>query len=114
VAHPRLETLYRRDILSARRSLGPAGLQIREVHSRFIPNKVLLRAESGTGQAFLAQHLPFLKNASMVDGKATAYICENYSCQLPITDSNILATMLTPRTFYDVSHADIIDKKHKL
>ncbi|MEI8138616.1 MAG: thioredoxin domain-containing protein [bacterium] len=87
---------------------------LREVHSRFIPNKVLLLAEGETGQAFLAQYLPFLKNVCMVDGKATAYICENYSCQLPITDRRILNAILTPPTSYDMNHADRIDEEDKL
>lgn len=31
----------------------------------------------------LATHLPFYEDINKVEGKATAYPCKNYSCQLP-------------------------------
>lgn len=56
---------------------------LRLVHDRFIPNKILLLADGGPAQQQLAQDLPFLKGVSRKDGRATAYICENYVCRLP-------------------------------
>ncbi|PQQ66997.1 thioredoxin domain-containing protein [Acetivibrio saccincola] len=34
----------------------------------------------------LEELVPFITNYKPVEGKATAYICENFSCQVPITD----------------------------
>ena len=31
----------------------------------------------------------------MVDGQPTAYVCQNYACQLPVTDPEALAGQLT-------------------
>jgi len=31
--------------------------------------------------------IPFIENYKTVDGKTTAYICENFACQAPITDN---------------------------
>jgi uncharacterized protein YyaL (SSP411 family) len=30
----------------------------------------------------------------MVDGKPTAYVCQNYACQLPVTGPEALAAQL--------------------
>ena len=30
----------------------------------------------------------------MVDGKPTAYVCQNYVCQLPVTDGQALLAQL--------------------
>ncbi|MDQ2086320.1 thioredoxin domain-containing protein [Herbivorax sp. ANBcel31] len=35
----------------------------------------------------LQELTPFIENYKSIEGKATAYICENFSCQTPITDS---------------------------
>ena len=32
-------------------------------------------------------HLPLLQNRPAVDGKATVYVCENYTCRQPVTDA---------------------------
>jgi uncharacterized protein YyaL (SSP411 family) len=64
------------------------------VHDRFIPNKILLLADGGEGQARLARWLPFLKTMDRRDGKATAYICEDYACKLPTADLRTAARLL--------------------
>ena len=63
---------------------------LQAIHSRFLPNKILLFADGGAGQAALSEYLPFLKSLTPLDGKATAYLCENYTCQLPIQDAACL------------------------
>lgn len=67
---------------------------LRLVHERFIPNKVLLLADGGSGQARLAGWLPFVKFIKPKDGRATAYICENYVCKLPTADPEVVAHLL--------------------
>jgi uncharacterized protein YyaL (SSP411 family) len=67
---------------------------LRLVHDRFIPNKILLLADGGPAQAQIAQWLPFVKTMDRRDGKATAYICENYACKLPTADLQTAARLL--------------------
>jgi hypothetical protein len=66
-----------------------------EVHSRFIPNKIILLADGGAGQETLASYIPFIENVQMIDGKSTAYVCQNYACQLPTSDREVVARLLT-------------------
>ena len=67
---------------------------LKEVHSRFIPNKVLMLADGDDGQRALASRIPVLESIGMLEGKAAAYVCENYTCQLPTTDPTVLARLL--------------------
>ncbi len=72
------------------------------VFHRYLPNKVLVGAESpatpapttGTPGVFSSADLPLLEQRDMVDGKPTAYVCEHYVCQLPVTDPEALAAQL--------------------
>ena len=54
---------------------------ISSLRKEFIPNKVLLLNPEG-------------KSFSRIDGKATAYVCQNYSCKSPVTDVNVLVKMI--------------------
>ncbi|MQA31720.1 MAG: DUF255 domain-containing protein [Luteitalea sp.] len=67
---------------------------LRLVHDRFIPNKILLLLDGGAAQQQIAEWLPFVANIDRRDGKATAYICENYVCNLPTTDPQTAARLL--------------------
>jgi hypothetical protein len=63
---------------------------VRAVHGRFVPSKVMMLADGGAGQAYLGKRLAFLKGMHPIDGKATAYVCRDYSCQLPTTDVKVM------------------------
>lgn len=67
---------------------------MQEVHSHFIPHKIILLADGAEGQATLASYAPFLENVIAVGGKSTAYICENYTCQLPTSDLKTVIDLL--------------------
>lgn len=62
--------------------------------SSFEPGRIVLLADNGPNQDFLTSYLPFMKGISMVDGVATAYVCEDFACQLPINTIDALATRL--------------------
>jgi hypothetical protein len=59
---------------------------LREVHARFMPNKILVLLNGGSGQNHLAELNPFYSSLPMQGGRPTAYICQNFVCQLPATD----------------------------
>ncbi|NXC45148.1 SPT20 protein, partial [Penelope pileata] len=65
------------------------------VHSTFSPNKVLLLAD-GDRAGFLYRQLPFLSSLERKDGKATAYVCSNFTCSLPVTSPQELRGLLCP------------------
>ncbi len=65
---------------------------LREIWRHYLPNKVL--AQSLTHDAETSKLLPLLRNRSTIDGRATAYVCENYSCLQPVTAPVELAAQL--------------------
>jgi len=67
---------------------------IREVHGNFIPNKLLLLADGGEGQKWLGEKLEFVRTVAPIDGKAAAYVCEDFVCQLPTNDVTKLRELL--------------------
>jgi uncharacterized protein YyaL (SSP411 family) len=67
---------------------------LRQVNTRFLPNKILLLADGGTGQQQLARWLPFVAGAHRMKDRATAYVCENYICKLPTTEPDVVARLL--------------------
>ena len=50
-----------------------------------VPRKVVLLRPEGA-EAEIATLAPFVKDQTMLDGKATAYVCVNRACSLPTTD----------------------------
>uniref|UniRef100_A0A673M2T0 Spermatogenesis-associated protein 20-like TRX domain-containing protein n=1 Tax=Sinocyclocheilus rhinocerous TaxID=307959 RepID=A0A673M2T0_9TELE len=63
------------------------------VNSLFLPHKVLMLADGNT-EGFLYQRLPILSTLVSQDGKATAYVCENFACALPVTCPQELRRLL--------------------
>ena len=58
---------------------------LRAVDSRFIPNKVLAFKSEASDEVANAT-VPLLDGKAKVDGRATVYLCENYTCKEPLTD----------------------------
>ena len=69
----------------------------RVIGQRFLPNTVILYADGGKGQKFLAKTLKFLETVRPLKGKATAYVCINYTCDLPTTDVETFQRQLESR-----------------
>jgi uncharacterized protein YyaL (SSP411 family) len=65
---------------------------LRETWRTFLPNKVVAQAEVGDVRA--AELIPLLRERPMIEGHATAYVCENRTCQLGVTTSAQLSDQL--------------------
>jgi uncharacterized protein len=65
---------------------------LREVRQRYLPNKVLAQSVEGDSRA--AGVVPLLQDRTMIEGKATAYVCEHYTCQRPVTSAAELGEQL--------------------
>ncbi len=78
-------------VIVGERGDADTGALLTEVHKNFLPNRVLLGASQGD---HADDGLPLLAERQPIDGKATAYVCENYVCQLPVTEPQALARQL--------------------
>jgi uncharacterized protein YyaL (SSP411 family) len=51
-----------------------------------MPNRILLLADGGPSQKWLGERLEFIRTMKPTSGKPTAFVCENFVCQMPETD----------------------------
>ena len=63
-----------------------------QVFRRYLPNRVML-GRSNSDRSLV--ELPLLQGREAQDGGATAYVCQNYVCQLPVSDAGELAEQLS-------------------
>ncbi len=79
-------------IAAAEGAPGTADL-LRALHGRYLPNKVVMGLDTDASQDGA---WPLLQGRSLIDGKATAYVCQHFACQLPVTDPTALEAQLWP------------------
>jgi hypothetical protein len=69
---------------------------LRALHQQYIPDKILFQIDPQQVTAALAA-LPLLRDMlagkAQVDGKATVYVCHNFTCSLPVTDPEALTAL---------------------
>lgn len=63
--------------------IGEKGNELeREIYAEFLPNKVVVLSSEPVKGTDL---IPLLAERNMIDGKPTAYVCEDFVCQRPVT-----------------------------
>jgi uncharacterized protein YyaL (SSP411 family) len=70
---------------------------VRALRTRYIPNRVLIFKPADLKSPEIASIARFVENHVPVDGKATAYVCRNTSCDMPTTDIDEMLRILEAR-----------------
>jgi uncharacterized protein len=63
------------------------------LHARFVPHCIVLLVTAAS-RAALERYLPTVAGMTALGGQATAYVCEDYACQLPTADVEAFARLL--------------------
>ncbi len=84
-------------VITGRKTDEDTQLMLAEVWRHFNPNRVILLADGGDNQKMLAKMLPFMRTVTMKDERATAYVCRNFTCRLPVNTVEDLAAQLENR-----------------
>jgi uncharacterized protein YyaL (SSP411 family) len=58
----------------------------------FLPNKVVVQASPADAEK--RQSMPLLKGKTPLNNQSTAFVCEQFTCQSPVTDAQSLASQL--------------------
>jgi len=66
---------------------------LREVNRRFLPDTVVILRPLGDAKE-LVKVIAYVGPQTAKDGKATAYVCENYACKAPVTGLDALKALL--------------------
>jgi uncharacterized protein YyaL (SSP411 family) len=64
------------------------------INSKFLPNTVVLFHQTGKAGEAIEKIVPFVKFQVAINGKATAYVCQNYICKQPVTEIDLLKNLL--------------------
>ena len=59
----------------------------------FKPNQIVAMIPPNVED--LEMSLPLFDSRVMINGRATAYVCRNYACDLPVNDADALAAQLS-------------------
>ena len=82
------------DAGDARSSAGPFLAKLRET---YLPNRVLVVVAEGEALAKLERIVPLVGSKTAQHGRATAFVCEKRTCELPTTEPDVFARQLTRR-----------------
>ena len=66
----------------------------RAVAARYRPFAVVLPVAPGAQQEAVARLMPFVGPMGLRDGRATAYVCQDFACREPVTDAAALTAQL--------------------
>jgi uncharacterized protein len=92
-----LRTKPKQIVIAGKPDAPDARALLLEVNRHFIPDKIVLLADGDIGQKFFSDHIEFMRSVVPIGGQATAYVCENFVCQLPTTQPAVLARLLSGR-----------------
>jgi uncharacterized protein YyaL (SSP411 family) len=67
---------------------------VRAVRGQFVPNKVVVLRPTEDPSPDVVELAPYTEYHSSIDGKATAYVCRNYTCKIPTTDIGEMIELL--------------------
>jgi len=93
VAYDLQESKPRQFVVAGKLGRPDTEIMLAMLRKRFLPGKIVLLAD-GEAKQFLGQYQPFLAELPAQENKTTVYLCENFSCQLPISNLDDLAKRL--------------------
>ena len=67
---------------------------LKSITQHFLPFSTTIAIHSDAARLALSKYMPALGSMVAVGGKTTAYVCENFACQLPVTEVDALAKLL--------------------
>ena len=73
---------------------GDSKRMLRALDTHFLPCNVVIFRPAETEHPEIAEIAPFTKFHLCIDGKPTAYVCQNYACSVPTTDTAEMLRML--------------------
>ncbi len=75
---------------------------LRELRTLFLPNRVLAVVPEAE-LAGLVERMPILEYKRAIDGRTTAYVCENRVCELPAREPGVFRRQLEKRSSADAA-----------
>jgi len=77
----------RQIVIAGDRAASDTQALLRALHRRFVPNKIVLLVDSAESRSALSAAIPAVASMERVDGRASAYVCRDYTCQMPVNSA---------------------------
>jgi uncharacterized protein YyaL (SSP411 family) len=84
----------RQIIVVGERSSTDTKALLRVFHSRFVPNRIVLLVDSPEARQWVVAGIPTIAAMEKLDGRASAYVCRNFTCQLPVSEPEQFAGLI--------------------
>jgi uncharacterized protein YyaL (SSP411 family) len=84
----------RQIVLVGERGAADTQALVKTVYSRFVPNRIVLLVDSPETRNALAAGVEAIGAMQKQAGRATAYVCRNYACELPVSEPAHFAELL--------------------
>jgi uncharacterized protein YyaL (SSP411 family) len=72
-------------------------IMLKAIRDKFIPNKVLLLIPSEVQEPEITNLAEYTRHLTTQEGKATAYVCQDYECKLPTIDIEKAISLLNAK-----------------
>jgi len=82
-------------VITGRAGASDTARLLNELRKPFLPNKVVLFRAADGESSEIAGIAPYTKDQKPLDGKATAYVCANFSCEMPTSDPAKMMELLS-------------------
>ncbi len=84
----------RQIVLAGQRDSEGMQALLKVLHTKWVPNGVVLLVDSEETRERLAAGIPSIAAMRAIDGYASAYVCRNYTCQLPVAEPDRFAELI--------------------
>ena len=84
-------------VIAGKEGAGDTDKMLDSIGKLFVPNKVVLFRPMSDPPPDITKLAEFTKNQIAQNGKATAYVCVNYNCNLPTSDIDKMVELLKVR-----------------
>jgi len=74
---------------------------ITTLRKSFVPNKIVIFRPEGSSSTEIEKIAPYIKSYQSVGGRATAYVCSNFTCQLPTNNPKKMMALLNSKSKAD-------------
>ena len=84
----------RKIVLVGGRDAADTQALLRALHERFVPHRIVLLVDSPEARAALSAAIPAIAAMEPMDGRATAYVCRDSACRMPVNTPEGFAELL--------------------
>ena len=82
-------------VIVGKRNSEDTKMLLRTVNSHFVPNRIIAFIDPDqAGAKKLIKKIPLLTGRNLINGKAAAYVCEDFVCKLPVSTPEALLKQL--------------------